>query len=145
MSKTPSHAVHDAVQRLLDTLVDVREGYGVLIDRAEPSIKGLLRDVVDQHDKDISEIKETAHRDGLEPDTSGTLMSEVHKAVVRFRDLVSDLDRGVLEVVGDGESNVISTYDRTLDALPQSHDLHGVLMAQRQQLRGKISALFEAA
>lgn len=145
MSMKPPHAAHDAVQTLLDTLVDIGEGYDILIERAEPSITGLLRDVADQHARDISEIRQTTRNSGFEPDSSGTVMSQVHIAVVKFRDFVSDIDRGILESVADGESNVLQTYDAAINTLPQSHDLQGVLISQRQQLRGKISALFEAA
>jgi len=145
MSETLNHSAQDRVQTLFDTLVDVCEGYEVLIDRAEPSIRTLIKDVADQHTKDIAEIETVARSNGTDLDRSGTLMSEVHKAAVKMRDLFSDLDQDVLKAVGDGEKSVLSTYDSALEQVPDSHDLHGVLRAQRQELRGKVTALFEAA
>jgi len=145
MSETLNHSAQDRVQTLFDTLVDVCEGYEVLIDRAEPSIRTLIKDVADQHTKDIAEIETVARSNGTELDRSGTLMSEVHKAAVKMRDLFSDLDQDVLKAVGDGEKSVLSTYDSALEQVPDSHDLHGVLRTQRQELRGKVTALFEAA
>ena len=145
MSDHLNHAAHNNVQSLFDTLIDVCEGYEELINRADPSIKGLIKDVADQHAKDIAEIETVAKTSGMELDRSGTLMSEVHKAAVKMRDLFTDIDKDVLTAVGEGEKNVLSTYDSAIKELPDTHKLHGILHTQRQELRGKINALFEAA
>jgi uncharacterized protein (TIGR02284 family) len=130
---------------LFDTLIDVCDGYEVLIDRADPSIKTPIQDVADQHTKDIAEIETVAKTRGMELDRSGTLMSEVHKAAIKMRDLFSDIDQDVLTAVGEGEKSVLCLYDSAIKELPETHRLHGILNTQRQELRGKINALFEAA
>ena len=130
---------------LFDTLIDVNDGYDELIARAEPSVRGMLKDLSDQHKHDIAEIETTAKSSGIEVDRSGTLMGDVQKAVVRVRDWLTDIDANVLEAVAHGEENVVSSYNSAIKSLPSSHDLHTVLTDQRQNLRGKISALFHAA
>ncbi|OSQ44577.1 PA2169 family four-helix-bundle protein [Marivita geojedonensis] len=145
MSEPENHAAHNCVQSLFDTLIDVNEGYKELVKRAEPEVRDIIQDVADQHSRDLSEIEAVALKNGVAPDRSGTVMSEVHKTAVRLRDLFTDIDRHVLEAVGEGEENVVSAYDSAIKHLPASNDLHSVLVTQRRRLQGKIVALFEAA
>ena len=144
MSDT-NHVSINCVQSLFDTLVDVSEGYEELVQRADTSIRGLIRDMADQHEKDIAEIDKTAKRCGIELDNSGTLMSDVQKVVVKFRDHVSKLGPNVLEAIAGGEETVVKRYDSAIKDLPEDHELHTVLTRQRQTLRSKIGDLFSAA
>lgn len=140
-----NHATINCVQSLFDTLIDVSKGYQELVQRADASIQGLIQDLADQHARDIEEIEATARQSGIELDRSGTLMSDVQKAVVKFRDLVSRLGPNVLEAIADGEETVVKRYDSAVKDLPEDHDLRTVLTRQRHTLRGKIGDLFSAA
>ncbi len=145
MSNVSNHATYNCVQTLLDTLIDVEEGYAVLVERADPSIRPLIQKVAHQHADDITDIEQTAQSCGIELDHSGTVMGEIHKAAVKFRDFVSDIDRDVLTSVADGEENVVKMYGTAIKELPHTHKLHILLTHQREELRGKISDLFAAA
>ncbi|MCI5111440.1 MAG: PA2169 family four-helix-bundle protein [Marivita sp.] len=142
-SKT-THTAHNCVQSLFDTLIDISEGYTLLIERAEPSIRAFIRDLADQHTRDISVIDAQASAHGFELDRSGTVMSEVHKAAVKLRDLFSDLDRTALEAVAEGEENVVKRYDDAIKCLSPDDTLHTTLVEQRSALRSKIADIFEA-
>lgn len=87
MPKSTNHKALNCVQSLFDTLIDISKGYRVLLERAEPSVLPFIKEIADQHTNDIVEIEHFASQTGFELDRSGTVMSEVHKAAVKLRDL----------------------------------------------------------
>lgn len=144
MPNTTHHTIHNCVQSLFDTLIDISKGYAVLVERADPAVEGFIQDLADTHTRDIAEIEIAAKKQGVELDRSGTMMGEVHKAAVKVRDHISDIDSNALEAVADGEENVVKRYNSAIAETSEADELHNVLVTQRQELRGKIANIFEA-
>ncbi|MCR9108871.1 DUF2383 domain-containing protein [Marivita sp. XM-24bin2] len=143
MSETARHDLHNCVQSLFDTLIDIREGYDEFVERAEPSIRGCIQDLRSQHDEDIAAIERVASKQGLELDRAGTLMANVHKAVVRIRDTFTDLDGDALNTVADGEETVVKRYDDAIKCLSPQDPLHDTLKGQRDTLQSKINNILQ--
>lgn len=143
MSETTRHDLHNCVQSLFDTLIDIREGYEEFVERAHPSIRGSIQDLRSQHSEDIAEIERVASRQGLELDRAGTLMADVHKAVVRLRDMFTDLDGDSLEAVADGEETVVKRYDDAIKCMSPGDPLRETLQGQRDTLQSKINNILQ--
>lgn len=145
MSTITNHTFYNCVQSLFDTLIDVSEGYKLLLDRAAPNARPFIAEVAQQHETAIEKIDAIATANGMELDRSGTLMSEIHKVAVRLRDLVTDIDRDALDAIARGEENVIKRYDDAIECLSPDDDLHAELIAERDALRNSIEKISEAA
>lgn len=145
MPTATNHEAHNCIQSLFDTLIDIGEGYDVLLERAEPAARASIKILATLHRTAIDKIDALAAEQGFELDHSGTLMSEVHKAAVKLRDLFSDIDRNALEAIVDGEENVIKRYDDAIRCLSPDNPLHRELIAQRDALRIEMTKIFEVS
>lgn len=145
MSTTTNHTRHNCLQSLFDTLIGISQGYEAMIERAEPSVRAYVADFSQQHDRDIREIERIASEEGFELDHSGTVMGNVHKTAVKLRDLFSDIDKGAMQAVADGEENVVKRYDDAIKSLSPEDTLHTILTEQRNALRSWIATLPETA
>lgn len=145
MTTATNHTQHNCVQSMFDTLIAINQGYDVMIERADTSVRRQLAALQNQHARDIAEIYSHASDAGFDLDRSGTIMGEVHKTAVKLRDLFRDIDRDALDAVVDGEENVLKRYDDAIKCLSPGDTLHNVLVAQRTSLRAKIEKLSEAA
>ena len=143
MPDTINHEIHNCVQSLFDTLIDISKGYDLLVERADEEVRAVVQELASQHAEDINEIEKTAHAQGIELDRSGTAMSQVHKAAVKLRDLFTDIDHDALKAVADGEENVIKRYDAVIKELNAENALCVVLTRQREQLHRKINQISE--
>ena len=144
MPKSTNHKALNCVQSLFDTLIDISKGYRVLLERAEPSVLPFIKEIADQHTNDIVEIEHFASQTGFELDRSGTVMSEVHKAAVKLRDLFSDIDSDALKAVTEGEENVVKRYEDAINCMTGDDPFRSALIAQRNTLRSKIAKISEA-
>lgn len=144
MPNTTNHTLYNCVQSLFDTLIDISEGYDLLLERSDPTARPYIADLATQHKTAVEKIDAIASAQGFELDRSGTLMSEVHKVAVKLRDMFSDIDRDALEAIAKGEENVIKRYDDAIECLSPTDELHDELIAQRDALRTAIVKIFEA-
>ncbi|MCK0149511.1 PA2169 family four-helix-bundle protein [Marivita sp. S6314] len=133
------------LQRLVDTLIDVGEGYDVMLSRGDADLRKHVKPIADLHAEHLVALKDAMSARGDAPDTSGTAMGAVHKTVVSFRDMIGGLDDDVLDAVQRGEQRVLSAYDDALEDLRQDDPTSDLIAKQRQALSKEIKALDAAA
>lgn len=104
----------DALQALLTRTLDARAGYDTMLPKAEAEIVQILKKLREEHHQHGDRIAAMILAHGGDPDTSGSLMSEVNKAVVSLRALFDDLDEDVLDSVADGEGHVLNAFDAAI-------------------------------
>jgi len=125
----------DALQALMTRLVDAREGLDAMLDRADWNVEGILRKIREDHHEAIGEVSTLLVAEGAEPDTEGSMMSTVNKAVVSIRAIFDDIDDDALERVVDGEQNVLDAFDDAEEVYRSGH-AHDELVRMRQRLAG---------
>lgn len=135
----------DALQDLVDTLVDVNKGYAEMVDRADDNVIAHVEPLAKRHAHDIecllNEVRSTTNA----PDATGSLMGQVHKFVVATRDATTGLDRDVLDAVKRGEDRVLDAYDTAIKAADYDSGLRKLLTEQRAALSKDVETLSAAA
>ena len=144
MDRFENPAKQDALQTVVDHLVDVSEGYDTLLKRADAPVRDHVRAVADLHAIHLVELRSALRDAGTKPDMSGTIMGTVHKTVVTLRDTFGELDEDVLAAVERGEDQVVSAYDSAIDTVSSQHGLRGVLIKQRNALSDQIEQMAAA-
>jgi uncharacterized protein (TIGR02284 family) len=132
----------DRLASLHTTLIDSRNGYDEALDDAEgKGLTPLFKEMIALRDKDIPEIAALLAAEGVEPDSSGSLMSTVHRAVISIRSLFSDLDETILPGLIDGEERVLKSYDEAIAAAGSGQAGLATLKRQRDRLAAKIAEM----
>lgn len=108
--------------------VDVLAGYVSMADKAEPSFRPVVERFRALHDRHNAALTAMLIRMGQEPDTDGTFMGAVNRAVVSLRALFDDIDEDVMDAIRDGENHVLTAFD---DAIASD----GLTIPDRQDLR----------
>ncbi|MBF9029608.1 DUF2383 domain-containing protein [Rhodobacterales bacterium HKCCE3408] len=134
----PSPDPRAALQRLLDRTIDAQAGYDVLLDKAETDIAPLLQDFHDAHEKHAETVAAMISAYGAEPDSDGTLMSSVNRAVTTIRSMFDEIDEDVLDAVASGEEYVLETFTDAIEAV-ESGDAHDALVKFRAELAGLVA------
>ncbi len=144
MPITSSHTLQDRVHALLDRLVDIGDGYDLIIEHAPASIRDLVAKIAEQHTKDIAEIETLASERDIALDRDCADLLEGDRIATRLQDVFADNDRNTLNAIVIGEEIVVKRYDDAIACLTPDDDLHGVLLGQRDELRNKVAQIFEA-
>jgi hypothetical protein len=133
---------HDAIRRLHTRLVDAREGYAEGIELADsPDMVVLFRELHDLHDTHARALEAAMTTAGRPLDGGGSLMAEVHKAVLTVRSAVTGLAENAIPSIRDGEKRILSSYDDTIAALPADDPLSALVEAQRETLAHRVALL----
>ena len=110
MSQRTTDALHDVHTATNDVL----KGYREMSARAEPDIQTVLARLITMHEKHAAEQMAALAqlRAASQDDTS--FQGTVNKVVVMLRDWLTDLDRGVLPAVREGEEALRNEYGKAL-------------------------------
>ncbi len=119
------HDVHTATN-------DVLKGYREMVARAQPDIQTVIRRLTDMHERHAAEQEAELVRLRDTTDDDSSLQGTVNKAVVTVRDWFTDLDRGVLPAVRQGEEALLDEYKDALEDL-RAHDNVSVVTLLRTQ------------
>lgn len=143
-------SVFDAMQSTTEALIDAVHGFDVMIDKSEPDIKATLSDVRDTDQRQADELRSFLTSHGRDAPDDGSYMSAVHEGVVRARSFFTDIDKGVLPAVADGQRRLVSSYDDALEQLAKRMDelprdmfdgIHTILTVHRGQLEDTVNRL----
>ena len=135
----------DALQDLVDTLVDVNKGYAEMMERADDPVIAHVQPLAKRHAHDIECLLNEARSTTNAPDTTGSIMGQVHKLVVAARDATTGLDKDVLDAVKRGEDRVLDAYDTAIKVADYDSGLRQLLTEQRAALSKDVQALSAAA
>jgi uncharacterized protein (TIGR02284 family) len=132
----------DAVRRLHTRLVDAREGYEEGIDLAErATIAEILRELRDLHAHHAAALEQALAAAGAPLEGEGSLMAQVHKAVLHIRAALTGLDEAVIPALRDGEARILDAYDEAAATLAPGEPLHRLVATQRAALADRVAAL----
>lgn len=132
----------DAVGRLHTRLVDARDGYERGIELAERAeIAATLRGLRDLHAAHAAAIETAMASAGAPLEGEGSLMADVHKAVLSLRSAITGIDESVIPSLRDGETRIIGAYDAAVEALDPATSLHGLIATQRATLAEWVAML----
>lgn len=127
----------EAVNALNTSLVDSRNGYEEALEDAEgKGLTPLFRAMIDMRTRHIGEIEPMVVARGEEPDKDGSIMSTVHRTIIRVRSLFSDLDERIIPGLVDGEKRTLEFYDDAIELAPANEK--PILMRQADEVRAKI-------
>ena len=127
--KTAYETVETAHQRTVDALA----GFETMVEKAEPDflpVAQQFRDLHLHHGEILSGILRNA---GHAPETDGTFMGTVNRAVVATRAFFDEIDADVMKQVRRGEESVMAAYR---DAYAQP-----LAPSERQAIAALISGL----
>lgn len=116
LSPAAPHAVPDLgpLQTAHDRTVDALAGFEVMVDKAEPQFRPVAQRFADLHRRHAAELAAMLVDLGAVPDTDGTLMGTVNRAVVSLRALFDQIDADAMDRIRSGEEHVCSAYQDAL-------------------------------
>ncbi len=121
---------NDAVGESLDALIDLHKqsintllGFEKMAEKAEPSFHDVVQRFVALHSRQTSRLDQMVREMGAVPDTDGSFMGTVNRAVVTMRAIFDEIDADTMKQIRSGEEFVLAAFDRAIAAsLPQDHD-----------------------
>ncbi len=129
------------LEKLHTTLIDARNGYEEAAkDTNDPTVASFFLGMIDLHARGADEIGATLRNLGLKPDNSASILSTVHRAVVRVRAAVVGLDADQLQPFIDGEQQIVAEYDDAVVECRDRGEVDVVLERQKAALMEKIAA-----
>lgn len=131
-----SDDAYDAVETALTRTSDARAGFETMVDKAEPSFRPVAQRFLDLHTRHAALLSALLSDAGRAPDTDGSLMGTVNRAVVATRAFFDRIDDDVVRQIVQGEQSVVSAYGEALDSdLPAAErDILSGLLAELQTL-----------
>jgi uncharacterized protein (TIGR02284 family) len=130
----------DALSTLHTTLVDSRNGYEeALKDAGKSGLVTLFEEMVALRQQASVELEPLLLRSGATPDADGSFMSTVHRTIISFQSMLTDLDETVLPGFIDGEKRVLGYYDDAISIAPEAD--RQVLVRQRADLSDRIEEM----
>jgi uncharacterized protein (TIGR02284 family) len=130
----------DALSTLHTTLVDSRNGYEeALKDAGKSGLVTLFEEMVALRQQASVELEPLLLRLGATPDDNGSFMSTVHRTIISFQSMLTDLDESVLPGFIDGEKRILGYYDETIAKAPDID--REVLVRQRADLSDRIEEM----
>ncbi len=130
-----------ALSDLTTDVVDVIGGYEYAVERAETGIRPTLEKLLNIHRRHAAELMEAVSKAGGHPDSSGSMMGAVHKAVVASQNWFGELDMSTLDGFFDGEERLLSSYDEAAAASDSVPEVSKVVCDQRAELRSLLQQL----
>lgn len=131
---------NDALSSLYTALVDSRNGYEEAAkDAGKTGLVSLYEEMIALRRQSLAELEPLLVKAGLTPDRSGSFMSTVHRTIISFQSMLTDLDETVLPGFIDGEKRIVKSYD---DAIAHAGDPdREVLTRQRADLLERIAQM----
>ncbi|WP_306133420.1 DUF2383 domain-containing protein [Roseivivax marinus] len=139
---TSPDAVQDvqinAVQSLLRRTVDAREGFDVMVEKAEPEFRPVALKFRETHHQHAERTAAIVTALGGEPDSEGSFFGTVNRTVVSVRAMFDEIDEDVMDSVRDGEKHVLESFDEAIATLGTDRHRDEILA-----MRGEIEALLD--
>jgi uncharacterized protein (TIGR02284 family) len=130
----------DALTYLHTSLIDSRNGYEEAVKDAQgKGLTPLFRDMVTLRDRDAAELGQHLKLLGAAVDESGSFMTTVHRAVISFRSVFTELDESVLPGLIDGEERIIGYYNDAIETTLPGSSENTTLIAQRRKLQSVVA------
>lgn len=131
---------NDALSSLYTALVDSRNGYEEAAkDAGKTGLVSLYEEMIALRRQSLAELEPLLTKAGITPDKGGSFMSTVHRTIISFQSMLTDLDETVLPGFIDGEKRILKTYD---EAIAQSGDPdREILTRQRGELVARIAEM----
>lgn len=128
----------EALCTLHTRVVDAARGHEEAVGLAQdPVLSALFLDLREQHRRHAGELAVHMIARGIEPDTDGSFLQYVHKAILNVRSAIGGLDENALPGIRDGEERIIDLYDDAIRDIGSDTDLLPLLSRQREEsLRG---------
>jgi uncharacterized protein (TIGR02284 family) len=125
----------EVLSRLHAQLIDAARGYEDA-EKAirQPEISGLCSELRKVHIRHAHEIAGLLAERGARPESDGTFMSVVHKAVINARVALTADDASILPGLREGEKRIAAAYDDALlEAEIAATDMGAVVDTLRNQ------------
>jgi hypothetical protein len=122
-------------------LDDALEGYGKMLEKAEPSFAPEVSALLSLHLAARDDLEERLRERVAEDTDDGSFMGAVHKTVVTLRSLVDDPDRDWIPGILDGEKRNLGKYDEAIAEAAPDAALLSTLRQHREALQGAVDEL----
>jgi Domain of unknown function (DUF2383) len=120
---------------------DAVEGYEKMLEKAEPSFRPTVSELLAHHRAASQDIDTQLRTRGAAVDEDGSFMGAVHKTVVTLRAAVDDPDRDWIPGIVDGEKRNLKKYDEAITECAGDSTLQATLRRHRETLQRWVDAL----
>ncbi len=118
--------------------VDALTGYITMVEKAESDFRPVVEAFRKMHAQHADTLAQHLKNLGREPDTDGSFMGTINKAVVTMRAVFDDIDDDTMDSIRNGEEHVLETYhEATETALPSA------VLTDLRRLSDEINAQIE--
>jgi len=141
LTRSESTATFDKTIDLKVAMDDALEGYEKMLEKAEPSFRPTVAELLAQHRAASQDIDVQLRDRGAAVDEDGSFMGAVHKTVVTLRAAVDDPDRDWIPGIVDGEKRNLKKYDEAIAESAVDSTLQSMLRRHRDTLQRSVDAL----
>lgn len=113
----PTETVEDALVALHRRSVDNVAGFAEMVSRAEPDFRDVAQRFHDLHQRHVGTLAQMLRDRGLQPDSDGSFMASVNRAVVTIRSLFDDIDADLMRQIRAGEEWTLDAFDSATASL----------------------------
>jgi uncharacterized protein (TIGR02284 family) len=135
----------DDLKKLRDlrkVAIDARDAYRkALEDAGEFPLRAAVERLKEMHSTHATELAATILEKGGEPDTGGSFMGLINRAIVGFRAMFGTLDRSALPGIVDGEKRILRRYYLAIGSLSDNSDERTMLQRHCGAIQREIAAL----
>lgn len=128
----------EALQTVLTRTIDAISGYDKMLPEAEADVAPILKKLRETHHEHTGQLAAIITGLGGEPETEGSVMGTVNKAVVSLRAMFDEIDDDALEQAVNGEKWITDAFGEAAQELPEGHHRDEVV-AMRQELEALLT------
>jgi hypothetical protein len=130
----------EAIRDVQTSIVDAINGYQRMLEKAEPSFRGTVSNLIELHKSHESGLQNLLNKAGETSPNEGSFMSNVHETVVTVRSWFDDIDGDLTPQIIQGEERILEQYDRAINET-YSRDVLDLLRHQQTALASLIQNL----
>jgi uncharacterized protein (TIGR02284 family) len=116
---TPEERRKTTLEALLTRTQDALTGFKKMVEKAEPSFRPTAEQFRDLHARHANELAGLVSRAGGSPESAGSLMGTINKAVVTAKAFFDDIDEDVMAQISRDEDTVIEAFHAALKVAPE--------------------------
>lgn len=105
----------DAVAKAHVRTVDAAAGFDKMVEKAEPRFRPVAERFLALHQRHAMILAQMLAEAGQVPDTDGSFMGTVNRAVISTRALFDEVDEDTMDEVRRGEKTIVRAYEEALE------------------------------
>lgn len=106
----------DRIEEVRTRVVDTIDGFGKIVERAEPEFLGIANTFLSMHQCHERVLTDFLRDSGRGADKTGSIFGTVNRGLIEARSWFDRVDETMIDSIISGEKHVLEAYEQALDA-----------------------------